>query len=65
MSVKLYIYLLSMIVVIWSFDSVNITQIFKKNKVVQARVFYFVLALCLTELLTEFIYNLFEATRIF
>lgn len=65
MSAKIFIYLFSLVVVIWSIDSVNITAIFKKNKIVQARIFYFVLALCLTELLTELIYNIFEAVRIF
>ena len=44
-------------------DSININQIFKKNKVVQARIFYFILALCMIELLTSFFYNLFEATK--
>ena len=64
MSAKIFIYLFSLVVVIWSIDSVNITQIFKKNKIVQAKIFYFILALCLTELLTEFIYNVFEAVKI-
>lgn len=63
MSVKFFIYIFSSIIVIWSIDSININSIFKKNKNVQANVFYFVLALCLIELLTSFIYNLFEATK--
>ena len=63
MSAKAFIYLFSTILVIWSFDSVNITKIFKKNKISQAKVFYFILALCLIELLTNFFYNLFEAVR--
>ena len=63
MSVKFFIYIFSSIIVIWSIDSININSIFKKNKNVQANVFYFVLALCLIELLTSFLYNLFEATK--
>ena len=63
MSGKLFLYLFSSIIVIWSIDSVNITTIFKKNRGFQAKVFYFVLALCLIELLTSFFYNLFEATK--
>ena len=65
MSGKLFLYLFSSIIVIWSIDSVNITPIFKKNRGFQAKVFYFVLALCLIELLTNFFYNLFEATKFF
>ena len=63
MGARLILYIFSGIVVIWSIDSVNITAIFKKNKIAQAKVFYFVLALCLTELLTDFLYNLFDAVN--
>lgn len=63
MSAKFFLYLFSTILVIYSFDSININQIFKKSKVVQARIFYFILALCMIELLTSFFYNLFEATK--
>mgnify|MGYP003447276734 CR=1 FL=1 len=63
MSAKVFLYLFSSIVVIWSIDSVNINQIFKKNKINQAKVFYFLLAICMIELLTSFLYNLFEATK--
>lgn len=63
MSVKFFLYIFSSIIVIWSIDSVNITGIFKKNRVMQARVFYFLIAVCMIELLTQFLYNLFEATK--
>lgn len=63
MSVKVFLYLFSSIVVIWAIDSVNITQIFKKNKMMQAKVFYFLLAISMIQLLTMFLYDLFEATK--
>lgn len=63
MSVKVFLYLFSSIVVIWAIDSVNITQIFKKNKIMQAKVFYFLLAISMIQLLTMFLYDLFEATK--
>jgi len=53
--VKYAIYLLSTIIVIWSMDSININGIFKKNKVVQARVFYIILCLVLIYLLSNFL----------
>ena len=65
MSAKFFLYLFSTVVVIYSIDSININQIFKKNKINQARIFYFILALCMIELLTSFLYNLFEATKFF
>ncbi len=63
MDAKLFLYIFSTIVVIYSIDSVNINLIFKKNKINQARIFYFILALCMIELLTSFLYNLFEVTK--
>ena len=64
MSVKLFLYLFSSIIVIWSIDSVNITAIFKKNRNSQAKIFYFLIALCMIELLTNFFYNLFTAVNL-
>jgi len=63
MSAKFFIYIFSTIVVIYSIDSVNINQIFKKNKINQAKIFYFLIAICMIEILTSFLYNLFEATK--
>ncbi len=65
MSAKFFLYLFSSIVVIWSFDAININQIFKKNKISQAKVFYFLLAVCMIQLLTTFLYDLYEATKFF
>ncbi len=55
--VKFAVYILSAIIVVWSFDAVNINTIFKKNKVLQARVFTLVLILILTYLLGSFLYD--------
>jgi len=63
MSAKFFLYIFSTIVVIYSIDSVNINQIFKKNKINQAKIFYFLIAICMIEILTSFLYNLFEATK--
>lgn len=59
MSVKFYIYLFSTILVLWAVDSININQIFKKNKVYQARAFYFCIVISLIYLVTNFIYDFF------
>ena len=59
MSAKAFIYVLVSIIVIWSFESVNINAIFRKNKVWQARIFYFLLALSMIYLVTNFIYDLY------
>lgn len=63
MSAKFFLYLFSTIIVIYSIESININQIFKKNKIMQAKIFYFLLAVCMIEIITSFLYNLFEATK--
>ena len=63
MSTKALIYFLITILVIWALDSVNITKIFKKNKELQAKVFYLLLALSLIYLVTNFIWDFFITTK--
>ena len=55
--VKFAVYILSAIIVLFSLDAVNINVIFKKNKVIQARVFYLVLIFVFTYLLGSFLYD--------
>ncbi len=62
---KYFLYIFVTIVVVWSLDSVNINQIFKKNKVYQARVFYFLLASSLIYLVTNRISDIFVSGKIF
>ena len=62
---KLLLYIFVTIVVIWSMDSVNINKIFKKNKIYQARLFYFLLGISMIYLVTNFIMDLFTASKIF
>ena len=63
MSSKFLVYLFSTIIVIWSMDSVNINKIFKKNKIVQARVFYFLLGISLIYLVANFFMDLFTSLK--
>lgn len=65
MSAKYFIYILVGILVIWSFDSLNINSLFKKNRVLQARVLYFMLALSMTYLVTNFIWDFFTVSKFF
>ncbi len=65
MSAKAILYAFITIIVIWALDSININFIFKKNKVIQARVFYFLLALSLIYLVTNFIWDFFMYSKIF
>ncbi len=62
---KFLIYIISTILVIWSMESVNINQIFKKNKILQARVFYFLLGISLIYLVTNFFIDLYTSIKFF
>ena len=62
---KFFVYLIVTIITVWAMDSVNISQIFKKNKVIQARVFYFLLGVSLIYLVTNFIMDLFTSGKLF
>ena len=54
-----FIYVFSTIIVIWSMESVNISKIFKKNRIVQARVFYFLLGISMIYLVANFFIGLY------
>lgn len=64
MAGKFFLYIIVTMLVIWAMDSVNINQIFKKNKVNQARVFYLLLGLSLIYLITNFLMDLFTSIKI-
>lgn len=51
---NLLLYSIVFVIVIWTMDGININQIFKKNRIYQARVFYIMLTLSMTYLVTNF-----------
>ena len=59
MKAKIFFYIISSCFVIWSMESVNINQIFKKNKEEKAKVFYFLLGLSMIQLITSFLFDLY------
>ena len=59
MTGKFFLYLLMGFIVIYSMDSLNINSLFKKGRVIQARIMYFLIFMCITYFSTNFIYDLF------
>ena len=55
--IKFVIYLVVLPLVIYVMDSVNISVIFKKNKVYQSRIFYILLVFALSYLVVNFLYD--------
>ena len=64
MSAKFFLYVFITPIVIYAMDSININMIFKKNKVLQARVFYLLLSLSFIYVITNFIYDAFLTTQL-
>ena len=62
---KFFLYLVVTILVVWAMDSLNINGIFKKGKVIQARVLYFFIGISLIYLVTNFLMDLFTITKLF
>lgn len=61
---KIFLYIIVSIITIWSLDSVNINQIFKKNRGIQAATFYFLLGISIIYLVTNFIMDIYTSIKI-
>lgn len=64
MSGKTILYIVITPLVIWALDSINITNVFKKNRYYQARALYLILTLSLSYLTVNFIYDFFLYSKI-
>lgn len=64
MNVKTILYIIVTPLVIWALDSINITNVFKKNRYYQARILYLILTLSLSYLTVNFIYDFFMYSKI-
>ena len=63
---KFILYFVVTIFVIWTMDTINVNQIFKKNaNPIQAKLFYFFVGLSLIYLVTNFLYDLMNSVNIF
>lgn len=65
MNAKYILYLVILLIVIYAIDAINLNGIFKKNRILQARIIYFLTILALTYLVTNFIWDFFEVSKIF
>ena len=65
MTFKFILYFVVTILVIWTMDTININQIFKKNaNPIQAKLFYFFVGLSIIYLVTNFLYDLITSVNI-
>lgn len=59
MSIKLILYVITVPLAIWALDSVRIDNVFKVNRVYQARLLYLMVSFSLAYLFTNFLYDFF------
>ena len=64
MNIKTVLYLISVPFTIYILDGIQFNNIFKKNRVVQARLFYLSICLGLSYLLVNFFYDFFMNSKI-
>ena len=65
MNIKLILYVIILPLAIYALDSVKINNIFKNNKIFAARVLYIMVAICMTYLVVNFIYDFFLVSKIY
>jgi len=64
MTIKTILYLVIVPIVMWALESINLNQIFKKNRYHQARTVYLIFTLALSYLVVNFFYDFFMYTKI-
>ncbi len=64
MNYKMIIYVISVLCVSFSMSSVDLNRIFKQNKVIEANMFAVILILAIAELVSSFIINFLEVSKI-
>ena len=65
MTFKFFLYCMVTILVIWTMDSLNVNQLFKKNtNPLQAKLLYFMIGLSIIYLVTNLILDLIDSVKI-
>ena len=64
MSIKIILYIIVIPAVVYVLESLNINHIFKKNKIMQARLFYLILTICISYLVVSFVYDILTVVKI-
>jgi len=55
--IKASLYIFSLIMSIWAMEGLDLNRFFKQSRVYQARLIYLMLAMCISYLVTNFIYD--------
>ncbi len=55
--IKATLYIIILVLTIWSLESINITGFFKKNRYYESRTLYIIVSMALSYLVVNFIYD--------
>lgn len=64
MNTKIILYIIIIPLVVYILEGLNINQIFKKNRVLQATLFYFICTICISYLVVNFLCDIYTYTRL-
>ncbi len=64
MTIKTILYIILVPFSLLALDSINIQNVFKKNKIFQAKMLYIMLTMALSYLSVNFLYDFFTNSRI-
>lgn len=55
--IKILLYIIILPFTIWAMEGLDLNKLFKQSRVYQARIIYLLLAICITYLVSNFIYD--------
>lgn len=58
-TIKIILYTFTLIMTIWSMEGLGLNKFFKQGRIYQARLMYLIIAICISYLVTNFIYDFF------
>lgn len=62
--IKTVLYIITLIFTIWALEGLNLNKIFKQGRIYQARIIYLMLAMGISYLVTNFLYDFFLNCRL-
>ena len=64
MTIKTVLYIILTPIIIWTLESINTNNLFKKNRFNQARILYIIVSLGLSYLAVNFLYDFYLSCKI-
>lgn len=64
MNYKVFIYIITVLLSTYTLSSINFNNFFKKNKIIEARIFILLLSFIMGYLLTNFITDFIEVSKL-